>query len=62
MPRWLHVVARINPLSYQVDLLRALMIPAGESAFGIGTDFVVLIASTVMLVAVAARVYPRVVT
>jgi hypothetical protein len=38
------------------------MIPAGESAFGIGTDFVVLISSTVILVAVAARVYPRVVT
>jgi ABC-2 type transport system permease protein len=62
MPPWLHVVARINPLSYQVDLLRALMIPAGESTFGVGTDFVVLISSTVVLVAIAARVYPRVVT
>jgi ABC-2 type transport system permease protein len=62
MPPWLHVAARVNPLSYQVDLLRALMIPSGESAFGIGVDFVVLLASTVVLVAIAARVYPRVVT
>ncbi|MGE0450099.1 MAG: ABC transporter permease [Vicinamibacterales bacterium] len=61
MPPWLHVVARINPLSYQVDLLRALMIPAGESAFGVATDFTVLVSSTVVLVAIAVRVYPRVV-
>jgi hypothetical protein len=38
------------------------MIPAGESTFGVGTDFVVHISSTVVLVAIAARVYPRVVT
>jgi ABC-2 type transport system permease protein len=62
MPPWLHVVARINPLSYEVDALRALMIPAGESSFGIGTDFAVLVSSTMILVAIAARVYPRVVT
>jgi ABC-2 type transport system permease protein len=62
MPPWLHVIARINPLSYEVDALRALMIPSGQSAFGIGTDFLLLIASTVVLVAIAARVYPRVVT
>jgi ABC-2 type transport system permease protein len=62
MPPWLLAVARVNPLSYQVDLLRALMIPAGESAFGVGTDFLVLASSTVILVAIAARVYPRVVT
>jgi ABC-2 type transport system permease protein len=62
MPPWLHVVARINPLSYEVDALRALMIPDGESAFGLGMDFAVLLASTVILVAIAARVYQRVVT
>lgn len=62
MPGWLQVTARINPLSYQVDLLRALMIPAGQSTFGIVTDFAVLIGSTVVLVAIATRVYPRVVT
>jgi ABC-2 type transport system permease protein len=62
MPTWLQVVARSNPLSYQVDVLRALMISGGGSAFGIGTDFIVLVSSTVILVATAAHVYPRVVT
>jgi ABC-2 type transport system permease protein len=62
MPAWLHAVARVNPLSYQVDALRTLMIPAGASSFGLGTDFTVLWASTVILVAIATRVYPRVVT
>jgi ABC-2 type transport system permease protein len=62
MPSWLVVIARINPLSYEVDALRALMIAGGDSVFGVGTDFVVLISSTVILVAIATRVYPRVVT
>lgn len=62
MPPWLQTIARFNPLSYEVDALRALMIPSGQSAFGIGTDFLVMVASTLVLVAIAARVYPRVVT
>ena len=62
MPAWLQVIARVNPLTYQVDALRALMLPSGESAFGIGTDFAVLFSSAAVLVAIAARVYPRVVT
>jgi ABC-2 type transport system permease protein len=61
MPPWLHVVARVNPLSYEVDALRALMIPSGTSTFGLATDFAVLIVSTIVLVAIAAETYPRVV-
>jgi ABC-2 type transport system permease protein len=59
---WLVVIARINPLSYEVDALRALMIAGAGSVFGVGTDFVVLISSTAILVAIATRVYQRVVT
>ena len=62
MPTWLHVVARINPLSYVVDALRALMIPGGQSAFGLWVDLVLLVGITTLLVTIAARVYPRVVT
>ena len=62
MPPWLHAIARINPLSYEVDALRSLMIPGGESVFGLGVDFGLLLLSTVLLVIIAARVYPRVVT
>jgi ABC-2 type transport system permease protein len=62
MPPWLHTVARVNPLSYEVDALRALMIAGGVSAFGLATDFVVLTGAALVLVMIAARVYPRVVT
>jgi ABC-2 type transport system permease protein len=62
MPGWLHVVARINPLSYVVDALRSLMIPGGQSAFGLGVDVALLVLTTALLVAIAARTYPRVVT
>jgi ABC-2 type transport system permease protein len=60
MPDWLKVLAQVNPLTYQVDALRELMIqgstPSGPS---IAVDFGVLALSTVGLVAIAARLYPR---
>src|ERR1044072_7837234 len=61
MPDWLRVVSRVNPLSYQVDALRALMIQSGVSNFGLAVDFGVLLVSTVALVMVGARLYQRVV-
>lgn len=62
MPRWLHVIARVNPLSYEVDAFRALMIAGGVSACGLLVDFSLLTATATLLVVIAARVYPRVVT
>lgn len=61
MPGWLQVIAKVNPLSYQVDLLRALMIQGGQSTFGIGVDFGVLVGMLVLLVALASKLYPRIV-
>jgi ABC-2 type transport system permease protein len=60
MPVWLQVIARLNPLTYEVDALRYLMLKNGISAFGIGTDFAVLIIVTAALVIIGARLYPRV--
>ena len=61
MPDWLQFIARINPLSYQVDLLRALML--GEaSASGVVLDFGVLLATTIILIFIGARLYPRAAT
>jgi ABC-2 type transport system permease protein len=60
MPHWLQVVAKLNPLSYQVDALRTLMLAGGASAFGLGWDYLVLAASTAALVWLAAMLYPRV--
>jgi ABC-2 type transport system permease protein len=60
MPPWLQVIARGNPLSYEVDALRALMLTNGISLFGLGTDFLVLFVTTAILVIIGARLYPRV--
>lgn len=61
MPEWLQVISHVNPLSYEVDALRALMIQNGASGFGIGVDFCVLGGVTFILVMIGARLYPRVV-
>jgi ABC-2 type transport system permease protein len=61
MPAWLRVVSRVNPLSYEVDALRALMLRDGVSTFGLPADYAVLLVTTAVLVAVGAYLYPRVV-
>jgi ABC-2 type transport system permease protein len=59
MPAWLQVLARLNPLTYQVDALRGLMIEGGAMVFPVGLDIAVLAATAVVLVAIASRLYPR---
>ncbi len=59
MPRWLRVVAHLNPLTYLVDALRSLMLGAA-SAYGLGLDFAVQLGVLLALVALAARLYPTV--
>src|SRR5271156_5836345 len=49
MPSWLRVVAKVNPLSYEVDALRSLMIVGGGTTFGVGTDFLVLVTALAVL-------------
>jgi ABC-2 type transport system permease protein len=61
MPTWLQVIAKVNPLSYEVDALRAMMLAGGTSTFGLGVDFAVLIISTGVLIAIGSFLYPRVV-
>ncbi len=58
MPRWLQLLSRGNPLTYQVDALRALMIRGGASTMGLGTDFAVEAGVLIALILVAARLYP----
>jgi ABC-2 type transport system permease protein len=62
MPTWLQVISHLNPLSYEVDALRALMLAGGTSSFGLRWDFSVLIIATVIMVLIGACLYPRVVT
>jgi len=60
MPRWLQVIASANPLTYEVDALRALMLAQGRSMIGLGMDVGVLLLASIVLVFIAARLYPRV--
>jgi len=57
MPAWLRLVARANPLTYEVDALRTLMLVGGASSFGLGVDFGVLLAGPALLVTIGARLY-----
>jgi ABC-2 type transport system permease protein len=59
MPSWLQPVAYANPLTYLVDAVRKLMIPASPSVFPLGVDFAVLAGVTIVLIAIESRLYPR---
>ncbi len=58
MPKWLLVFARINPLTYLVDILRGLMIQGGRNAYGFAFDFAVLGLIYAVLVIIASKLYP----
>ncbi len=60
MPAWLQVISHVNPLTYEVDALRALMLAGGTSTFGVGMDIAILVVATAVLVMIGGRLYPRV--
>lgn len=60
MPSWLQVVSILNPLTYQVDALRSLMITGDVTTFGLGIDFAVGIFAFVILVIIATKLYPKI--
>ena len=62
MPDWLKIISHCNPLTYVVDALRTFMVVGSESTIGLTTDYTILILSTFVLVAIAARLYPRLAT
>src|SRR5689334_6793008 len=61
MPVWLQVISHANPLTYEVDALRGLMLAGGSSTYAIGLDLAVLLLATAALVLVGGRLYPNVV-
>lgn len=61
MPGWLQLVSKINPLSYQVDALRSLMIKNGHSHFGLPMDFGVQMIVFLIVLAIATRMYPSII-
>jgi ABC-2 type transport system permease protein len=59
MPRWLQVVAEVNPLSYMVDGLRGLIVSGNMSQLPF--DILVLAAATFIMSVISAWMYPKVV-
>ena len=56
MPGWLQVLNHVNPLSYEVDALRGLLL--GTPA-ALPLDFAVLVGTAVLGIAVASALLPR---
>ncbi|HJS89396.1 MAG TPA: ABC transporter permease [Steroidobacteraceae bacterium] len=59
MPRWLRSVALANPLTYEVDGLRTMMLAGGRSSYGLAHDLAALALLGVLMIAIATRMYPR---
>jgi ABC-2 type transport system permease protein len=56
MPGWLQVISRINPLTYEVEALRGLLIGTATTLW---LDVVVLIGATILSITAAALLLPR---
>jgi ABC-2 type transport system permease protein len=61
MPPWLKVVSHLNPLTYEVDALRNMMLVGGPAGYGVALDLGILLVATTIAVMIAARLYPNVV-
>jgi ABC-2 type transport system permease protein len=59
MPNWLKVVSRINPLTYVVDALRALLVTGDYSH--LPTDLGVTVLSVIVLIVLASIAFRRII-
>ena len=57
MPGWLHVIARVNPLTYEVQGLRQMLVGVGGGELAL--DFLVVAAFFLVMLAAATRAYPK---
>lgn len=58
MPHWLKILAHINPLTYQVDALRAIMLQGTSSAYGLGLDLLIMLIISTVFIWVGTWLYP----
>ena len=58
LPVWLRAIARVNPLTYEVEGMRRMLLalPVGDAVW---IDFAVSIAFLAVFAGLAARLYPR---
>ena len=59
MPSWLQFIAKINPLSYMVDGLRALLVTG--NTLQLSTDILILAVATFIISLISVYMYPKVV-
>ncbi len=59
MPPWLQVLSHLNPLTYQVDALRGVMLAQGTTLYGFGWDCLILLLTVGGLTVICARLYPN---
>jgi ABC-2 type transport system permease protein len=59
MPDWLRAISHVNPLTYEVDALRALMLTEVTSEYGLLFDAGILLGIAIVVTAIAARMYGR---
>jgi len=60
MPPWLQFVSHINPLTYEVDALRGVMLLNGTSIYGYGFDTVILVLVLIALTFIGGRLYRQI--
>jgi len=60
MPPWLQVVSHINPLTYEVDALRGVMLLNGTSLYGYWFDALILLSVLIVLTFIGGRLYRKV--
>ena len=58
MPGWLRAVARVNPLTYEVQGLRQMLVGVGGAGV-VWLDFLVVGSFFLVMLAAATRAYPK---
>jgi len=62
MPTWLQWISQLNPLTYEVDALRSLMVVGGSSMYGPIHDLAILLTALAIFVVIGSYRYPKIVT
>ena len=60
MPSWLQVISHVNPLTYEVDALRGVMLLNGTSLYGYWFDAAILLLVLIALTFIGGRLYRKV--
>ena len=60
MPLWMQLLARINPVTYGVDFVRQILVYGSFDPFLLLKDFLVVVASTLILLSLVVALFQRI--